>query len=120
MPESKWSAYLGIRMQRFTENTITDRTQLMKQLREIRQGGVAFDRGENEEGALCLAVPLFAGAELPIAALSISAPASRLQGKTAIAVAAALKTGAAAIGERLRPSNLEGLMPKRVRDSIMR
>jgi DNA-binding IclR family transcriptional regulator len=120
MPESKWSAYLGTRLQRFTDSTITDRTQLTKQLRDIRQSGVAFDRGENEEGALCLAVPLFAEAQLPIAALSISAPAPRLQGKTAVAAAAALKAGAAAIEERLRTSNLGELLSRRGRDSIAR
>jgi DNA-binding IclR family transcriptional regulator len=113
MPESKWSAYLGNRMQRFTENTITDRGQLMKQLREIKESGIAFDRGENEEGALCLAVPLFAEAKVPIAALSISAPASRLQGTIADSVAAALKASAAAIGERLRPSRLGQTLAKR-------
>jgi DNA-binding IclR family transcriptional regulator len=114
MPESKWSAYLGNRMQRFTENTITDRGQLMKQLREIKESGIAFDRGENEEGALCLAVPLFAEAKVPIAALSISAPASRLQGTIADSVAAALKASATAIGERLRPSRLGHTLVKRI------
>jgi IclR family acetate operon transcriptional repressor len=112
MPEAKWSAYLGTRMQRYTENTITDRGQLMKQLREIGQSGVAFDRGENEEGALCVAVPLFAGAQTPIAALSISAPASRLQGKIAASVVTALKQGAASIGEALRSTGLGETLSK--------
>jgi IclR family acetate operon transcriptional repressor len=113
MPETRWSAYLGTRLPRFTGNTITDRAQLMKQLREIRRTGIAFDRGENEEGALCIAVPLFVEAELPIAALSISAPAPRLEGKTATAAAAALKAGAAAIETRLRSSGLGRLLSKR-------
>ena len=115
MPEARWGAYLGNRLQRFTANTIADRAELMKQLREIKQSGVAFDRGENEEGALCIAVPLFTEAELPIAALSISAPAPRLEGKTAVAAVAALRAGAAAIEERLRSSDLGQVLSKRGR-----
>jgi IclR family acetate operon transcriptional repressor len=106
MPESRWGFYLGRRLERFTKHTVTDRTQLMKQLREARQIGVAFDRGENEEGALCVAVPLLAGAETPIAALSISAPAPRLEGKAIVAVVAALREGAATIQAGLRDSGL--------------
>jgi IclR family KDG regulon transcriptional repressor len=120
MPESKWNAYLGTRLERFTKQTVTDRTQLFRQLRETRQSGIAFDRGENEEGALCIAVPLFAEAELPIAALSISAPAPRMEGKTAVAAIAALREGAATIEERLRNSELGRTLPNRGRHGTRR
>ena len=42
-----------------TENTITDRDTLMKELVKIRKQGFAEDDIENEEGIRCLAAPIF-------------------------------------------------------------
>jgi IclR family acetate operon transcriptional repressor len=103
MPEERWASYVDRRLERFTEHTITDHARLREQLREARQAGVAYDRGENEEWALCIAVPLLVRAgSPPLAALSISAPANRFEGKAAAAAVVALKAGAAEIEARLR------------------
>ena len=101
MPEERWSSYLNHRLERFTERTITDKARLHEQLREARRFGAAYDRGENEEGALCVAVPLIARNGSPVAALSISAPAHRFEDKAGAAIAA-LKKGAAEIEAGLR------------------
>lgn len=101
MPEERWPSYLNHRLERYTGHTITDKVKLREQLREARILGAAYDRGENEEGALCVAVPLMARNGSPLAALSISAPAHRFEDKAAMAVAA-LKKGAAAIEAALQ------------------
>jgi DNA-binding IclR family transcriptional regulator len=85
---------------------VVDWTTLTEQLQEARRTGIAYDRGENEEGALCIAVPLLVGVGTPLAALSISAPAPRFEGKMVEAAVAALKEGAGAIEKRLRDTGL--------------
>lgn len=42
-----------------TKNTITDITQMQKELRDIQQEGFAMDREENELGVVCIACPIF-------------------------------------------------------------
>lgn len=112
--EEQWPSYLSHRLERYTKRTITDRAKLHEQLREARALGVAYDRGENEEGALCVAVPLIARNGAPVAALSISAPAHRFEDRAAAAVAA-LKKGAAEIETRLRDTiSLSTTSPERI------
>jgi len=65
-------------MQRFTDHTITDRSQLTKELESIRQQGFAFDDEEHEVGVRCVAAPVRNSQGATIAALSISMPSVRL------------------------------------------
>lgn len=61
-----------------TEATITDFVVLDADLARVRERGFAEDRGENEAGALCFGAPIFDYADVPIAAISLSAPESRI------------------------------------------
>lgn len=63
-----------------TERTITDPANLRSQLRSIRDRRVAFDRGEQTEGWQCVASPIVVDGH-PVAAISVSGPADRMQGK---------------------------------------
>lgn len=101
-PEDQWPLYFGRTLERFTARTTVDPTRLVEELREVRQSGVAYDRGENEEGALCVAVPLIAEPRGLFVALSISAPAPRFEGSAARAAAVALRDSAATIKEHLQ------------------
>ena len=65
-----------------------------------RKRGFAVDHGENEEGARCVGAPIFDG-EGVVAAISLSAPESRLNDSYEQEVAAAVKRIAAEISERL-------------------
>ncbi|GFN24230.1 IclR family transcriptional regulator [Thermanaeromonas sp. C210] len=57
---------------RFTARTITEWTELAKELEGIRQRGYAVDNGENEEGIRCVGAPIFDYQNRVVAALSIS------------------------------------------------
>jgi len=96
-----------------TARTITDPAVLRSELARIRSTGVAEDRGENEEGARCLGAPIFDHTGAVVAAISISAPESRLDDTLAATVARRIRDGARAISQRVggrdvRPVALSG------------
>lgn len=51
---------------------------LRQDLCRTRERGYAIDHGENEDGSYCVGAPIFEVPGKPMAALSVSAPASRL------------------------------------------
>ena len=61
-----------------TENTITDKEQLEKELSKVREQGFALDREENEKDVRCIAAPIRNYQGEVIAALSISSPIFRI------------------------------------------
>lgn len=67
----------GRELPMLTRNTIIDATELMTELKRIRDAGLAFDRGETSASATCVAVPILDASKHAIAALSISGPSSR-------------------------------------------
>jgi len=66
------------RLERFTRNTIATVSQVRRELEKVRNQGFALDREECEEGACCIAVPIFNARGTVEAALGISAPSTRL------------------------------------------
>jgi len=64
-------------LHRFTDNTITDRAQLQKELEGVRQNGFAIDNEEHEVGVKCVAAPVRNNGGQVFAALSISIPSVR-------------------------------------------
>jgi DNA-binding IclR family transcriptional regulator len=68
-------------LERLTENTITKKTELLKELTEIRRDKYALDREEFLSGLVCLAVPISqqkAQSRTCVAALAIQAPVTRM------------------------------------------
>lgn len=63
---------------KFTENTITNRSDLLHALGEIRQRGYSFDNEECEIGARCVAAPIRDYTGKIIAGISVSGPTSRM------------------------------------------
>jgi len=63
---------------RFTENTITDKRELEKELSKVREQGFALDREENEKDVCCVAAPIRNYQGEVIAAISISSPIFRI------------------------------------------
>jgi IclR family acetate operon transcriptional repressor len=64
---------------KLARNTITSLVQLFKELERIHQDGYAVNREENIDGVICVAAPIFDASGRPIAALSVSGPAIRME-----------------------------------------
>jgi IclR family acetate operon transcriptional repressor len=105
----------------YTARTIVDRAALRRTLDEVREKGYALDDEEYDEGVRCVAVAVMPagagapgrGAERealgrdsavggPVAALSISAPASRLTRQRCAELAPLLRRAAAELADALR------------------
>ena len=87
-----------------TARTITSRVALEAELATVRDHGYAVTAEELEPGLVAVAAPVFAGGRVAIAAISVSAPASRLSGDlvhaTAAQCAAAASDLSATLGGR--------------------
>jgi IclR family acetate operon transcriptional repressor len=64
--------------ERFTPSTIVDSRALSNDLERVRRNGFAVDNGENEDGVVAVAAPIFDHRGLAVAALNVSGPASRM------------------------------------------
>jgi len=66
---------------RMTSKTITQKAHYLEHLAAVREQGVAFDLGENVEGVVCAAAPIFDQHGRVVAGLSVSGPATRMESK---------------------------------------
>ncbi|HET8845665.1 MAG TPA: IclR family transcriptional regulator [Ktedonobacteraceae bacterium] len=64
-------------LSRYTESTITDVSQLMKELATVRTLGYAISSSELEEGIEAVAAPIFDRLQTIVAAVSVSGPGER-------------------------------------------
>lgn len=79
-PEEKLSEFLSEQeLSGLTSNTITDADDLRAELEAIRNRGYAVNRGENIDGLRALGVSICDPEGVPIGALSVSGPTSRMQ-----------------------------------------
>lgn len=78
LPEDTWRQRVPSTLTPRTPATITSLTELRAELARIRERGYAVDRGENEPDASCLAAPILNRRGRAIAAVSVSAPDTRL------------------------------------------
>jgi DNA-binding IclR family transcriptional regulator len=89
-----------------TGHSITSRGQLEDELAAVRERGFALNREESEDGIASVAVAVLDGRRAPVAALSVSAPVSRLADGLAGEIAAQLRVeaqrlaGLAGLGSR--------------------
>lgn len=60
-----------------TEKTITDRDELYRNLKEIREQGIAFDNEERLRGLRCVAAPILKKNDQVEGAISVAGPTSR-------------------------------------------
>lgn len=82
MPSARREVILQeLRLERLTENTLTDREGLLKELAIIRKTKYALDREEFMAGLVCIATPVFQGtgrSRACVAALALQAPVARI------------------------------------------
>lgn len=67
-----------IELIKHTENTITDRNNLFRELKHIYEQGYAIDNMENEIGVRCIAAPIYDHSGSVVASLSVSGPSIRI------------------------------------------
>lgn len=101
LPPARREPVLAGPLARRTPATITEPAALRVELEGVRARGLAEDRGENEVGARCVAAPIFDHTGAVVAALSVSAPASRLDDARAAEIATAVRAAADDITRRL-------------------
>ncbi len=63
---------------RYTDNTLTEPDNLIKELEKIRRQGYAFDNEEAERGVSCIGAGIYNDEGNLVAGLSVSAPSDRL------------------------------------------
>lgn len=78
LPPETRKILLNVKLHPFTRNTITDKRFLLRQLREIRAHGVAFDHEEIDEGTSAIGAPIFNHEEKPVAATVVAGPSQRI------------------------------------------
>jgi IclR family KDG regulon transcriptional repressor len=101
LPEEQRAAHLPARLIPRTNATLVAPEALRLDLELSRQRGYAVDQGENEDGSCCIGAPIFDRHRHAIAAISVSAPASRLPPEMTERVAQAVMQAAAAISQQL-------------------
>lgn len=84
-----------------TINTLTDADKLRRQVDDVRRRGYAIEVGENEDGLMCIGVPILDRTGYPVAAMSLSAPERRMKPELTAVAADALKGAAKRISIHL-------------------
>ena len=102
IPEEERKKILGGKvLPHLTENTITDKRELEKELSKIREQCFALDREENEKDIYCVAAPIRNYQGKVIAAISISSPIFRIGKNTQNSLRKALLETSKKISKRL-------------------
>jgi IclR family acetate operon transcriptional repressor len=86
---------------RFTDNTITDRQVLLREIENARRQGVAYDECELDVDVRCVAVPVQDFAGRCAGAIGLSGPAWRLTPKRLATVLRKLRIAAAELSRQL-------------------
>ncbi|MBT3701633.1 MAG: IclR family transcriptional regulator [Alphaproteobacteria bacterium] len=82
--EDRLDAYLkATQRTQFTDQTITGTRELLAELAQIRQDGLARSYGERVTGACAIAAPIFAGDGAVVATLLVAGPTERMQANAA-------------------------------------
>ena len=101
LPEMVRDAYINKELTAYTEHTITDRDELMEELRRTRERGYSVDNMEHEFGVKCVGMPIFNRKGAVEAAISVSGPSLRFSEERIEEIAGILKTYVEKIQERM-------------------
>ena len=79
LPNSDRDELIGrLRLKRFTPNTITSRRSFRDEIARVEDCGFAVDRAEGMEGIHCAATAIHDRNRVPVGAITIAGPASRI------------------------------------------
>jgi len=102
--EEKQHLLSSIRFERFTPRTLTQVTQLMRELEKVRQRGYALDDEEATLGARCVSAPILHDNGKVAAAISVAGPITRIAREKIPAFAGEVMAAARSISTRLGAS----------------
>jgi IclR family acetate operon transcriptional repressor len=100
-PQNAQAALNRHGMPRYTPRTIVGTSAMARELARIRRQGYAIDDVEFEEGVRCTGAPIFDHRGIPIAAISVSAPVSRMPLAKARGVGVMVREGAARVSRAM-------------------
>lgn len=100
-PGEVLEAVLSAERARYTERTVVGKAAMLQALQQVRAEGYAHSEGERSAGTSALAVPIRDGSGQVVAALGLSAPASRMTAQHRRRYLAALREEAAEVSRRL-------------------
>ncbi|WP_026304126.1 IclR family transcriptional regulator [Kaistia granuli] len=92
-----------------TLRTITQLKTIERQLADAAAEGVAIEVGENEEGTMCIGVPILNEIGYPVAAISVSAPERRVTDEIRPRLIARLRQATTQISQQLASSHYQRL-----------
>jgi IclR family acetate operon transcriptional repressor len=102
MPTAKRDLLLDrLDLRTYTPHTIVDRAALRRALDEARERGFTIDDEEYDDGVRCIALPV-GGMNDAIAAISVSAPASRFTRQRCLELVPLLRRSAAELAAAVR------------------
>jgi len=111
LPQDEQNAVIdSLEMEKKTQNTITEKEQLIKELTKVAANGYAVDDEEFHIGVRCLGVPILDHSGRVVASLGISGPINRIRLDRIEEYISAMKAIALRISEKL---GFEGLKEKR-------
>jgi len=84
-------------LERRTPRTVTAPGLLRRQMDRVIEGGVAFEYEESAVGIVCVAAPVLGAHDRPIAAISVTGPATRFRPETYVSAVKAAAAGTAAV-----------------------
>lgn len=102
LPENEVEAYLEAGLTAVTSRTITDPEGLRAELKAIRERGYAIADEEVSEGVVSVAACVRPEGRRPVAAISVSAPASRMAPETRAGYGQKVMAAAAEVAAQLR------------------
>ncbi len=100
-PKEVLESVLAAERTRFTDRTLVARTAMLQALKRVREEGHAHSEGERSTGTAALAVPLRDASGEVVAALGLSAPASRMTAQHRRQYLGALKAEAEGLSHKL-------------------
>lgn len=100
LPTEEWESRISRERRKFTENTLCDYDDIVRELEKCKAQGYAIDNEEREIGLRCLGVPVFNINDRLVGGMSISAQVSVFGDEKLASNLALLREGAYRIRER--------------------
>lgn len=101
MPEEEWMDRIPEHPIKYTPNTLTDREEIIDELRSIKRRGFAIDNMEHHTNIRCVGVPVYNGAGQLVAGISTSGPCDVMTDEKLMECAGILKNIALQMKERI-------------------